>query len=136
MDGISLIRAKSNSDPRGILSVIESLRTVPFDIRRIFYIYGMKKGTRRGGHAHRHSYQGLFAVRGKFSIWLDNGMIKESVSLESPDMILLIHPMIWVDIDCNEDESILMALASDYYDESEYVRSYDTFLSLVGKVKV
>jgi dTDP-4-dehydrorhamnose 3,5-epimerase-like enzyme len=127
--GVRLLKAKSHSDTRGTLSVLEARDLLDFDFRRVFYIYGLRKGIHRGGHAHRATRQALFAIHGSFRVSLDDGEITEAVSLASPEAVLWVDPMVWVDLTCEEDDSVLVVLASEPYREEDYIRDRDAFHS-------
>jgi hypothetical protein len=115
-------------DPRGCLSFIESSRQIPFDIRRVYYIYDISSGACRGGHAHRALHQLMVAMSGSFEVSLDDGHSKKMFMLNRPDVGLYIPPMIWRELNSFSGGSVCMVLASDFYFESDYYRNYEEFL--------
>lgn len=115
----------------GFLSFFESKKDIPFEIKRIYYIYNVPVGTKRGGHTHRELNQLLWCPYGKINIVLDNGEEKKEFLLDSPEKGLLVGKGIWRDIYWLEENSVLCVAASDYLDESDYIRDYNKFLKLV-----
>ncbi len=123
-----LIQLDKNSDSRGNLTHIEGKEHVPFDIRRVYYIYDVPAGSQRAGHGHKNLFQVLIALAGSFDVHLDDGKNKRTVLLNRPYEGLLITPQIWRVIDNFSSGAVCLALASDRYDESSYYRDYDQFL--------
>ncbi len=116
------------TESMGTLSFFEAKRDVPFEIKRIYYIYSAPEGTERGGHAHRKLKQILFCPFGKIEIVLDNGFERESVLLDSPSKGLIIGPGIWREMLWRKENSVLCVAASEYYNENDYIRDYEEFL--------
>ena len=116
------------SDPRGNLTFVEGLRHVPFDIRRVYYLYDVPGGSERGGHAHRCLEQFLIAMSGSFDIVLDDGTEKVRYHLNRSYYGLYIAPMVWRQLENFSSGSVCLVLASAHYDESDYYRDYDSFL--------
>lgn len=114
-------------DPRGNLTFIETGRHVPFDIRRVYYLYDVPGGSHRGGHAHKNLHQLLIAMSGSFDIALDDGRTKFKYNMNRSYYGLYIPPMIWREIDNFSSGSVCMVLASEHYDENDYFRDYDEF---------
>jgi dTDP-4-dehydrorhamnose 3,5-epimerase-like enzyme len=114
-------------DPRGNLTFVESSRQVPFDIRRVYYLYDVPGGSERGGHAHKTLHQLMIAMSGSFDIVLDDGFNKRRIHLNRSYQGLYIPPMMWRELDNFSSGSVCMVLASDYYTESDYLRTYDEF---------
>lgn len=112
----------------GTLSFFEGLKDVPFDIKRIYYIYDAPKGTQRGGHAHRNLRQILFCPYGNIEIVLDDASQRQSVMLDNPSKGLLIGPGLWREMIWHSDRAVLCVAASEYYDEGDYIRNYEDFL--------
>jgi dTDP-4-dehydrorhamnose 3,5-epimerase-like enzyme len=135
VNGVRIVKATSYSDTRGTLSVLEARDLLDFEFRRVFYIYGLRKGDHRGGHAHRATHQALISIHGRFRVTLDDGENTESVLLESPESVLWLDPMVWVDLTCEEDDSALVVLASEPYREEDYIRDRDTFHSVAKGVR-
>ncbi|MGH2939064.1 MAG: sugar 3,4-ketoisomerase [Solirubrobacterales bacterium] len=117
--------------PEGDLTVLEGEEHVPFEIARIYYIYGVPGGARRGGHAHRALRQLLIAVAGSFDVLLDDGSEKRTVTLDHPARGLMLTPMIWRELIDFSPGAVCVVLASDHYDEADYFRDYDDFLAAV-----
>lgn len=116
------------SDPRGNLTFVESGRHIPFDIRRVYYLYDVPGGSERGGHAHKALSQLIIAISGSFDIHLDDSFEKQSVHMNRSYQGLLLCPMIWREIDNFSSGAVCMVLASDYYDEQDYYRDYENFV--------
>jgi dTDP-4-dehydrorhamnose 3,5-epimerase-like enzyme len=116
-------------DPRGNLTFMEGQRHVPFDIKRIFYLYDIPTGESRGAHAHKQLHQFLICLSGSFDVALDDGTDKKTVHLNRPWHGLHIPPMIWA-AELNFDPgSVCLVLASMTFNESDYYRDYDQFLA-------
>jgi dTDP-4-dehydrorhamnose 3,5-epimerase-like enzyme len=128
-----LINFEVKGDERGNLIALEGNKNIPFEIKRVYYIYGTKKGVRRGFHAHKNLKQIAVCVSGSCKFLLDDGEKKEVVLLDSPDKGLFIDKMIWHEMFDFSDNCVLMVLASDYYDESNYIRNYEEFLKRIDK---
>lgn len=120
-------------DPRGNLTFIEGERHVPFEIKRVYYLYDVPGGAERGGHAHRELQQLIIAMSGSFDVVLDDGHIRQRFHLNRSYYGLYIRNMIWREIDNFSSGSVCMALASNYYDEADYYRNYQEFLAEVRK---
>ncbi|EDN71224.1 conserved hypothetical protein [Beggiatoa sp. PS] len=118
-------------DPRGNLTFIETEQHVPFEIKRVYYLYDVPGGATRAGHAHKQLHQLIIAMSGSFDITLDDGHDKQTYHLNRSYFGLYICPMIWRDIDNFSSGSVCMALASEHYDEADYYREYETFLQAV-----
>lgn len=126
---------KDITDHRGSLVAIESKREIPFSIKRIYYMYNIKKGATRGGHAHKKLKQFLICINGRCTILLDDSIKKEEVVLSSKTEGLYLPPCVWHEIyDCSED-AIIISIANEYYDESDYIRDYDEFLKYIANNK-
>ncbi|MGE5472459.1 MAG: sugar 3,4-ketoisomerase [Bacteroidota bacterium] len=121
------------NDPRGNLTFVEANRHVPFDFKRVYYLYDVPGGAERGGHAHKALHQLVIAMSGSFDIHLDDGHAKKTVHMNRSYYGLYISPMIWREIDNFSSGAVCMVLASDYYDESDYYREYDEFVADVCK---
>ena len=115
------------AEPRGNLTFIESTRHVPFQIARVYYLYDVPGGAERGGHAHRVLEQFVIATSGSFDVVLDDGRDKARFHLDRPFYGLYIPRMIWRELDNFSSGSVCLALASEYYDESDYFRDYSEF---------
>ncbi len=117
-----------HSDRKGNLSVAENGANIPFDVKRVYYLYDVPGGASRGGHAHKALYQLIVAVSGSFSVTLDDGKNKRTFSLNRPYQGLLVVPGIWRDINDFSSGSVCLVLASEKYDESDYIRDYGAFI--------
>jgi dTDP-4-dehydrorhamnose 3,5-epimerase-like enzyme len=113
-----LINLKTFCDQRGNLTVIE--KVIPFDIKRIFYIYGVDS-SERGKHRHKKTIQAAICLKGKCTIWNNNGRKKEEFILDSPDKCLIIDPADWHKMYNFSPDAILMVLASEYFDHNDYI---------------
>ena len=118
-------------DPRGDLTVIEGGIHIPFEIRRVYYIYNVPVNAERGGHAHKELEQVIFALSGSFRIKIDDGRQKSEHWLRDPRKGLHISRLVWREIDSFSQGAVCMVIASQRYDESDYYRSYDDFLKVV-----
>jgi hypothetical protein len=128
IDQCTIVELPVVSDPRGNLSFIESGRHIPFDIKRIYYLYDVPGGATRAGHAHRELHQVLIAMSGSFDVTLDDGSEERKFHLNRSYYGLYICPMVWRVIDNFSSGSVCMAIASEFYDEGDYYRDYDQFL--------
>lgn len=118
------------SDPRGNLSFIEAGEHVPFDIKRVYYLYDVPGGSDRGSHAHKDLHQFIFAMSGSFNVVLDDGREKKRFHLNRSYYGLYVCPMMWRDLDNFSSGAVCMVLASEYYDETDYIREYQQFLEM------
>lgn len=116
------------NDPRGNLTFIESGRHVPFDIKRVYYLYDVPGGAERGGHAHKNLHQLIIALSGSFDVVLDDGTQKGRFHLNRSYYGMYVCPMIWRELDNFSSASVCMVLASNLYDEADYYRNYQEFL--------
>lgn len=122
-------------DPRGNLTFVEGNRHIPFDIKRVFYLYDVPTGADRGAHAHKKLHQLIICLSGSFDVSLDDGTQKNVVHLNRPWQGLHIPPMIWA-AEINFDPgSICLVFASDEYDESDYYRDYGDYIKAVASMQ-
>ena len=120
------------ADPRGNLTFIESQRHIPFDIRRVYYLYDVPGGSERGGHAHKELRQLIIAMSGSFDVILDDGRQKQRFHLNRSYYGLYVCQMVWRELDNFSSGSVCMVLASNDYEESDYYRDYKTFLNALA----
>ncbi len=126
------IKFSVKGDYRGYLVPIENCKDIPFDIKRIFYIYGTKEKVPRGNHAHRNLKQILICLNGSCKVKLDNGKQKEIIELSSPEEGILIDKLVWVEMYDFSVDCILLVLTDGFYDESEYIRDYSEFIDIIS----
>lgn len=126
---------QQHGDERGQLVALEEHKDIPFEIKRVYYMYDTKEGVRRGYHAHKSLEQILICIHGSCKILMDNGEEKKIVSLEKPYEGLYISNNIWREMFDFSPDAVLMVLASDFYKEEDYIRDYDEFLKFVGEQK-
>ncbi|MFA0038845.1 FdtA/QdtA family cupin domain-containing protein [Vibrio sp. 10N.261.52.A1] len=129
---IKMLEFSVLGDQRGSLISLEEQRNIPFDIKRVYYIYNTKNEISRGFHAHKNLEQVAICVKGSCRIVLDDGQSRESVVLDSPDQGLYIDNNKWREMHDFSKDCVLLVLASNIYDESDYIRDYEEFLRLVN----
>lgn len=119
---------RHRGERRGDLTVIQNDGMLPFDVKRIYYLYDVPGGSSRGAHAHRSLYQLIVAASGSFQVTLDDGTVKRTFFLNRPYQGLLVRPGIWRDLDDFSSGAVCMVLASEVYDKEDYIRDYQEFL--------
>lgn len=129
IDECKIIDLRKISDPRGNLTPIEGGVDIPFDVKRIYYLYDVPSGESRGAHAHKELRQLIIAANGSFTITLDDGTKKKSFTLNRPYQGLLIIPGIWRDLDDFSSGAVLLCLASEHYQAEDYIRNYQDFVN-------
>lgn len=127
---VEFLNISALGDARGQLVVCENMRNVPFDIKRVYYLTGTIDGVSRGFHAHKELEQVAVCVSGKCLMVLDDGQIKEEVWLDSPLKVIKIDRMVWHEMHYFSADCVLLVMASDYYDEADYIRDYSVFSKL------
>jgi dTDP-4-dehydrorhamnose 3,5-epimerase-like enzyme len=125
-----LIKLPVVRDRRGNLTFVEGDRHAPFEIRRVYYLYDVPGGATRAGHAHRGLQQLLIAVSGSFDVVLDDGRTREVVTLNRSYIGLYIPQLVWREIENFSSGSVCLVLASEHYDEADYIHDYDEFVGL------
>ena len=122
-----------HGDERGNLVALEELDNVPFEIKRVYYMYNTEEGFVRGKHAHKSLEQILICVHGSCTVMLDNGTEKVYVKLDRPNVGLYVTNDMWREMYGFTEGAVLMVLASEHYDERDYIRDYHAFLKYIGK---
>ena len=133
LDKCRIVDIPKISDPRGNLSFIEGDKHIPFQIKRVYYLYDVPGGAERGAHAHKDLHQLIISMSGSFDIHLDDGFKKKTFHLNRSYLGLYVCPMIWRQLDNFSSGGVCMVLASNYYLDSDYLREYDDFLSRVRR---
>lgn len=129
IDNCKILELPKITDPRGNLTFIEGGDHIPFDIQRVYYLYDVPGGAERGGHAHKGLHQLIIAMSGSFDVVLDDGKNRKRVHLARSYYGLYVCPMMWRELDNFSSGSVCMVLASNKYDESDYYRDYDQFIT-------
>lgn len=119
------------TDKRGNLTFVEENRHIPFDIKRVYYLYDVPGGESRAGHAHKRLEQFMIAASGSFDVILDDGFERKTVQLNRSYYGLYIPPMVWREINNFSSGAVCLVLASELYDEEDYIRDYETFKRMV-----
>jgi hypothetical protein len=125
-----LIDIPKINNTKGNIGVIEN-DTIPFDVKRVYYLFDVPSGAKRGGHAHKKLKQVLIAISGSFDVVLKNGKSKEIITLNRPDKGLLIENNIWRELENFSSGSVCLVLASEEFLENDYIRSYKDYLSII-----
>ena len=133
LDNCKLIDLEKVADARGNLTFIEGNKHIPFEIKRIYYLYDIPAMAHRGGHAHKKLSQIMICMAGSFDVLLDDGFDKKTFHMDRPDVGLYIGPGIWRELENFSSSSVCLVLASDFYDEEDYYRDYQEFLRSVRK---
>ena len=126
---------RHHSDRKGNLSVVENGITLPFDVKRVYYIYDVPGGESRGAHAHKELSQLIVAASGSFKVTLDDGQVKRTFFLNRPYQGLYVKPGMWRDLEDFSSGAVCMVLASEVYQAEDYIRDYDVFLKFRGLEK-
>lgn len=129
VENCRIIELPKISDPRGNISFIEAGQHIPFDIKRVYYLYDVPGGSERGSHAHKNLQQFIVAMSGSFDVVMNDGKEKKRFHLNRSYYGLYVCPMMWRDLDNFSSGAVCMVLASDHYDEADYIRDYDQFIS-------
>lgn len=132
IDKCQIINFPIITDARGNLTFIEGGKNLPFEIKRVYYLYDVPGGAERGGHAHKELQQLIISMAGSFDVLLDDGKQRKMVSLNRSYQGLYVCPMIWRELSNFSSGSVCVVLASQYYSEADYFRDYDAFLAAVS----
>ena len=128
MASYKIINLETLGDDRGSLIAVEEGYNVPFEIKRVYYIFDTKQGVERGFHAHKKLKQLCIAVKGSCAFVLDNGNSKKEIELNNPNQGLFIEGLIWREMKNFSPDCVLVVMASEHYDEQDYIRNYKYFL--------
>ncbi|MDE6407082.1 MAG: FdtA/QdtA family cupin domain-containing protein [Anaeroplasmataceae bacterium] len=128
-----IIKFQEHGDQRGMLVALEDNKELPFQIKRVYYLYGTKSGERRGFHAHKELQQILICIHGSCKIHLDNGTDTAEVLLDKPTEGLYVSHNMWREMYDFSKDAVLLVLASECYNEKDYIRNYDEFIKLTRK---
>jgi hypothetical protein len=129
VEDCKIIALPKISDPRGNLSFIEGGQHIPFDIKRVYYLYDVPGGADRGSHAHKNLHQFIVAMSGSFDVVLDDGKEKKRFHLNRSYYGLYVCPMMWRELDNFSSGAVSMVLASAHFSEADYIRDYDQFVA-------
>lgn len=131
IDNCRIVELPKITDPRGNLTFIENSRHIPFDIKRVYYLYDVPGGSDRGSHAHKQLHQFIVAMSGSFDVVLDDGAHQRRFHLNRSHYGLYVCPMMWRYLDNFSSGSVCMVLASELYSEDDYYRDHNAFLAAV-----
>lgn len=132
LDSVELIELPKIADRRGNLTFVESNRHVPFSIARVYYVYDVPGGALRGGHAHKDDQEFIVAVLGSFRVRLSDGFNHKSYTLKRAYHGLYVPSMLWRDLDDFSSGSVCLVMSSNPYDEEDYYRDFDTYMSVMN----
>ena len=127
IDKCKIIDLPKIHDPRGNLTFIEGSKHIPFDIKRVYYLYDVPGGAERGGHAHKDLHQIIIAIAGSFDVVINDGSDTQRFHLNRSYFGLYVCPMIWRELDNFSSGSVCLVLASDYFSEADYIRDFPQF---------
>lgn len=133
VDDCRIIQLPKHVRESGNITVVENNRELPFEVKRVYYLYDVPGGEERGGHSHKQLYSFMVAASGSFDVLLDDGVSTRTVTLNRPSYGLLIVPGIWRVLNNFSSGSVCLVLTSDYYDESDYIREYEDFKKITHK---
>lgn len=131
MSSVRIISFPTLGDHRGSLISLEANKNIPFEVKRVYYIFATKPGVARGFHAHKALKQVAVCVSGKCRMLLDSGNEKTEIWLDSPTKGVLIEGMVWREMHDFSEDCVMLVLASEHYDEADYIRDYDDFIKAV-----
>lgn len=126
-----IIELPKITDPRGNLTFAESIRHIPFEVKRVYWVYDVPSGENRGGHAHKKCREFIIAVSGSFTVTLDNGHNSKTYLLNHPYQGLLVETGTWRTLNDFSSGSVCLVLASDFFEESDYIREYEDYLEYI-----
>lgn len=126
-----LIDIPKIEDYRGNIAVVEK-NTIPFEVKRVYYLYDIPSSARRGGHAHKDQIELLVALAGSFDVILKNGADSKTITLNKPDKGLVIHKNMWRELENFSSGAVCLVMASDVFDETDYIRDFDQYLASIN----
>ena len=129
----TIVELDKHHHEKGNITVVENGVSVPFGIKRVYYLYDVPGGESRGGHAHKDLYQLIVAASGSFTVTLDDGKVKRTFLLNRPYQALMVVPGIWRTLDDFSSGAVCLVLASECYTEDDYIRDYDEFKTYVSQ---
>jgi WxcM-like, C-terminal len=129
----SILEMDKHRNAKGNITVVENNKTIPFETKRIYYLYDVPGGESRGGHAHKALSQFIIAASGSFDVIIDDGRVKRIISLDRPYYGLIVYPGIWRELINFSSGAVCLVLASLPYDEQDYIRDYNDFLNYIGE---
>lgn len=130
-----IVQLPKISDPRGNLTFVEGGTHIPFDIKRVYYLYDVPGGAERGGHAHKELHQLIVAMSGSFDVLLDDGFKKKRFHMNRSYYGLYVCPMIWRELDNFSSGAVCLVLASNIFEEDDYYRDYENYVHLAKGIK-
>ncbi|NCT18769.1 MAG: hypothetical protein COZ75_03240 [Flavobacteriaceae bacterium CG_4_8_14_3_um_filter_34_10] len=125
---VELVTLPKIKDPRGNLSILEK-DILPFEFKRVYYLYDVPSGAERGGHSHKNLQQFLIAISGSFDVHLNDGFTQKTITLNKPNEGLLIHPGIWRELKNFSSGAVCLVIASNVFEEEDYIRDFKTFVN-------
>ena len=125
---VELVTLPKIKDPRGNLSILEK-DILPFEFKRVYYLYDVPSGAERGGHSHKNLQQFLIAISGSFDVHLNDGFTQKTITLNKPNEGLLIHPGIWRELKNFSAGAVCLVIASNVFEEEDYIRDFKTFVN-------
>ena len=132
LDSVKFFNLKTIVEPDGNLVPVESNIDIPFSIKRVFYVYGVRDQNNRGEHSHHKTEQIIICLNGKLEVLCDDGVNKKKYLLESPQQALYIPAMIWDEQNYLTDDTVMLVLCNNHYNINDYIESYDDFLKMRG----
>ncbi len=135
IDDCGMVNLPIHTRPNGNLTVVENGESIPFDVKRVYYLYDIPAGAERGGHAHKELQQFIIAVSGSFDVVIDDGTAQRTITLNRPFIGLHIRPGIWRELNNFSSGAVCLVLASEHYDEEDYIREYEDFVAYTNEIR-
>lgn len=133
MSLVKWLNFPESGDERGLLTIVEFKKYIPFDVKRIYYLTKLSPNLPRGFHAHKKLEQAAVCLSGRCKVLLDNGFEKESLILDKPSKAILIEPLVWHEMHEFSEDCVFLVFASDNYNEEDYIRNYSEFCVEISK---